>query len=167
VVKIKQNLKEAQDRQQVYANKNMKAREFKVGEHVLFKVKPKKISLKLCSCTKLAARFYGPFEILDIIGPVAYMLDLPDSMNVHNVFHVSLLNKYVYDPNHVIDWHMIQVEIEGDFQVQPVWVLDKKFKMLWNQVIELVKVQWNCYGLEDTTWEHEDSMGAEYPQLFE
>jgi hypothetical protein len=112
-------------------------REFKVGEHVLLKVKPKKISLKLGSCTKMAARFCGPFEILDRIGPVAYMLALPASMNVHNVFHVSLLNKYVHDPNHVIDWHLIQVETEGDFQVQPVWVLDRKVKMLRNRVIEL------------------------------
>jgi hypothetical protein len=39
-------------------------------------------------------------------------------MNVHNVFHVSLLKKYIHDPNHVIDWHLIQVETEGDFQVQ-------------------------------------------------
>jgi hypothetical protein len=96
------------------------------------KVKPKKISLKLGSCTKLAARFCGPFEILDRIGPIAYMLALPASMNVHNVFHVSLLKKYVHYPNHVIDWHLIQVEIEGDFQVQPVWVLDIKVKMIRN-----------------------------------
>jgi hypothetical protein len=110
VVKIKKNLNATRDRQKVYANKNMTVREFKVGEHVLLKVKPKKSSLKMDSCTKLAARFCGPFEILDILGSVAYMLALPSSMNVHNVFHVSLLKKYVHDPNHVIDWHMIQVE---------------------------------------------------------
>ena len=104
------------------------------------KVKPKKRSLKLGSCTKLVAIFYGPFEILDRIGLVAYMLALPSSMNVHNVFHVSLLKKYVHDPNHIIYWHLIQVETEGDFWVHPVCILDKKFKILWNQVIEMVKV---------------------------
>jgi hypothetical protein len=78
-------------------------------------VNPKKRSLKLGSCTKLAASFCGPFEILDKIGPVAYMIALHDSMNVHNVFHVFLLKKYVHDPNHVIDWHLIQVETEGEF----------------------------------------------------
>jgi hypothetical protein len=146
----------------------MIAREFKVGEHVLLKVKPKNISLKLGSCTKLAARFCGPFKILDIIGPVAYMLALSSSMNVHNVFDVYLLNKYVHDPNHVIYWHLIQVEMKGGFQVQPVWVLVRKVKMLQNRVVELVKVQWTYYGPEDsTTWEHEDAMQAEYPQRFE
>jgi hypothetical protein len=103
VVKIKHNLKAAQGRRKVYADKNKTVREFKVGEHVLLKVKPMKIYLKLGSCTKLEAKCYGPFEILDRIGPVAYMLALPASMNVHNVFHVYLLNKYVHDPNHVID----------------------------------------------------------------
>jgi hypothetical protein len=87
---------------------------------VLLKVKPEKSSLKLSSCTKLLARFYGPFEILDIIGPVAYMISFHAYMNVHNVFHVSLLKKYVHDPNHVIDWHLIQVETKGEFQFQPV-----------------------------------------------
>jgi hypothetical protein len=71
--------------------------------------------MKLGSCTKLATRFCRPFEILDRIGPIAYIPSLSSSMNVHNVFHVSLLTKYVHDPNHVIYWHLIQVETEGDF----------------------------------------------------
>jgi hypothetical protein len=58
MVKIKQNLKATRDRQKSYADKNKTDREFKVGEHVLLKVKPKKSSLKLGSCTKLAVIFY-------------------------------------------------------------------------------------------------------------
>jgi hypothetical protein len=96
MVKIKQNLKATQDNHKSYANKNRTTREFKVGEH-------EKSSLKLGSCPKLAAIFYGPFEILDKIGPFAYIIALHTSMNVRNVFHVSLLKKYVHDPNHVID----------------------------------------------------------------
>ena len=79
MVKVKHNLNVAQDRQKVYADKNRTTREFKVGEHVLLKVKHKKISLKLGSCTKLETRFCGPFEILDRIGPVSYMLAFPAS----------------------------------------------------------------------------------------
>jgi hypothetical protein len=63
--------------------------------------------LKLVSCTNMEIRLCGPFEILDRIGTVAYMLALPSSMNVHNAFHVSFLNKYVHDPNYVIYWKMI------------------------------------------------------------
>jgi hypothetical protein len=107
MLKIKQNLKVAQDRQKSYADKNRLHKEFKVGDHVFLKVKSNRSSLKLGNCTKLAARFCGPFEILERIGRVAYMLALPTSMNVHNVFHVSLLKKYIIDANHVIDWNVI------------------------------------------------------------
>jgi hypothetical protein len=60
-----------------------------------------KYSSELGQPNKQATRFCGPFEILDRIGLVAYMLAFPASMNVHNVFHVSLLKNYVHDPNHV------------------------------------------------------------------
>jgi hypothetical protein len=60
--------------------------------------------------SKLAARYCRLFEILERIGPVAYVIALPASMSIHNVFHVSLLKKYIHDANHLIDWNVIQVE---------------------------------------------------------
>ena len=132
MLKIKQNLKAAQYRQKSYADKNRTHREFKVGDHVFLKVKANKSSLKLGNCAKLVARFCGPFEILERIGPVAYMLSLLASMTVHNVFHVSLLKKYIPDVNHVIDWNVIQVETEVVLQVHHVLILDGKTKQLRN-----------------------------------
>jgi hypothetical protein len=76
----------------------------------------------------LAGKFCGPFEILERIGLVAYMLALPASMTVHNVFHISLLKKYILDVNHVIDWNVIQVDQEGVLQVHHVRILDRKIK---------------------------------------
>jgi hypothetical protein len=98
---------------------------------------------------------------------IAYMLALPASMTIHNLFHVSLLKKYILDHNHVIDWNVIQVEQEGVLQVHPVRILDRKRGQLWNRAIGLVKVQWTLYGLEDATWEHEDAMRVEHPHFFE
>ena len=95
-----------------------------------------KSSLKLGICSKIATCFYGPIEILDTIGSEAYALTLSACFHVHNVFHVPLLNKYVYDLNHVIYWDMIQVEPEGDIPVQPVCILDGKDKLLRNRTIE-------------------------------
>ena len=124
-----------------------------MGEHIFLKVKVKISSLRLGSFPKLGEMYRGPFQILEKIGPVAYMLALPTSMRVHNVFHVSLLKKYVPKPNHIIDWNVIQVEHKGDFQVEPVFILDRKFKVLRNKSIGTVKVQWTCYSPEDATWE--------------
>jgi hypothetical protein len=111
-----------------------------VGDHVFLKVKTNRSSLKLRSCAKLAERFCGPFEILERIGPVAYKLTLPASMTIHNVFHVSLLKKYIPDSNHVIDWNVVQVETKGVLQVHPMCILDRKKKQLRNRAIGLVKV---------------------------
>jgi len=77
--------------------------ESKVGDLVFLKVKPKKSSLKLGNCIKLAAKYCGSFQILDRMEPIACMLALFVDIKVHNVFHVSSLKKYVHDPNHVID----------------------------------------------------------------
>jgi len=72
----------------------------------------KKSSLQLGSCAKLIPWFYGPFNIIEKIGSVAYRLALPPIVKVHDVFHVSLLKKYVKDADHVIDWFVLQVELD-------------------------------------------------------
>jgi hypothetical protein len=158
VVKIRQNLKVSQDKHKSCAYKGRTHKEFGVGDHVFLKVKARCSSLKLGKCSKLAARYCGPFEILQRIGPVAYMIFFPASFCVHNVFHVSLLKKYVPDVNHIIYWNVIQVEPEGVFQVQPICILDQKLKQLQNLSMELVKVQWSWFGPKDATFEREDAM---------
>jgi hypothetical protein len=64
MLEIKKNLRDAQDRQKMYADKNKTHIDFKVGDHVFLKVKANRSSLKLGSYSKLAVRFCGPFEIL-------------------------------------------------------------------------------------------------------
>jgi hypothetical protein len=82
------------------------------------------------------------------------------------VFHVSLLKKYVHDPNHVIDWTVIQVEPEGEFHPEPQCILDRRETMLQNRAIVQVKVQWKHFGVDEATWELEDAMRLAYPFFF-
>ena len=103
----------AQNRQKSYAYLRRVHKEFKIGDHVYLRVKPRKRSLKVGKFSKLEPRYCGPFEFLDRIGPIAYRIALPANMRAHNVVHVSLLKKYVHDPNHIIDWNVIYVEPKG------------------------------------------------------
>ena len=99
------------------------------------KVKPRKSSFKLGSCAKLAPRYCGPFEFMERVVSVAYQLSLPPNLRIHNVFHVSILKKYVHDATHVIDWNVIQVEPKGYFLVEPDFILEKREPSLRNRSI--------------------------------
>nr|GEY02882.1 retrotransposable element Tf2 [Tanacetum cinerariifolium] len=99
ISQIKDRLKAAHDHQKCYADKRRKPLEFSVGDYVLLKVSPWKGVVRFAKKGKLAPRFVGPFDIVEKVGLVAYRLDLPEELNgVHDMFHVSNLNKCLVDP---------------------------------------------------------------------
>eukprot|EP00253_Pinus_taeda_P031283 PITA_31283 len=142
VKRVRVNIKAAQDRQKKFANRKRRFKEYQVGDHVYVRIQVRKSTLQWSGCAKLAPRYYGPFQILARIGPVAYHLTLPSHIRVHNVFHISVLKKYVYDPKHVIQWQDIQVEPEGEVLVEPLSILDRREVQLPKRVITQIKVQW-------------------------
>jgi hypothetical protein len=80
----------------------------------------------------MAPQYCRPFEVLNRVGTVAYRLALPPTVKAHNVFHVSLLKKYVHDSNHIIDWSVIHVDLEGEFLPEPQCIIDRKENPLRN-----------------------------------
>ncbi|KAL0537500.1 hypothetical protein IC582_026478 [Cucumis melo] len=154
--------------QKSYVDVRRKDLEFDVGDKVFLKVAPMKGVLRFERRGKLSPRFVGPFEILERIGPVAYRLTLPPSLSaVYDVFHVSMLRKYVPDPSHVVDYEPLEIDENLSYTKQPVEVLAREVKMLRNREIPLVKVLWQNHRVEEATWEREDDMRSRYPELFE
>ena len=128
---------------------------------------PKRGVVRFGKHGKLSPRFIGPFEILERIGVVAYRSALPPSMSgVHEVFHVSMLRKYIPDPAHVVDWGQIEVDTDETFKEGLVCILDSRDQVLQCKTVRLVRVLWRHYGVEESTWEHEDTIRATYPFLF-
>ncbi|KAL0553793.1 hypothetical protein IC582_007697 [Cucumis melo] len=168
IQKIRSRMHTAQSRQKSYADVRRKDLEFEVGDKVFLKVAPMRGVLRFERRGKLSPRFVGPFEILERIGPVAYRLALPPSLStVHDVFHVSMLRKYVPDPSHVVDYEPLEIDENLSYVEQPVEVLAREVKTLRNKEIPLVKVLWRNHRVEEATWEREDDMRSRYPELFE
>ena len=89
---LKGNLVATQDRMKLQADKHRQERSFEVGDWVFLRLQPfKRHSLRWSKVRKLAPKFFGPFQILQKVGFVAYKLDLPSTSGVHPVFHVSCL----------------------------------------------------------------------------
>ena len=93
---IRQRLLTAQSLQKSYVDVRRRPLGFEVSDHDSLKVIPKRGVVRFGKHEKLSPRFIGHFEILEMIGTVAYRLALPPSMSgVHEVFHVSMLLIYI------------------------------------------------------------------------
>ncbi|CAL8168609.1 unnamed protein product [Prunus armeniaca] len=141
--------------------------EFAVGDWVFLKLSPWNGVMRFGKHVKLSPHYIGPYEIMERIGPVAYRLALPPELSrVHDVFHVSMLRKYMPDPSHVLEYQLVELEEDLTYEEQLVQILDKKEQMLHSRSIPVVKVLWRSQTVEEATWELEEQMRAKYPSLF-
>ena len=164
---IREHLLTAQSRQKSYADVRHRPLEFEVGDHVFLKVMPQRGVVRFGKRGKLSQRFIGPFEILERVDTIEYWLALPPSMSgVHEVFHVSMLRKYTPNPAHVVDLGYIEVDMDKTFEEGPVCIVDSRDQVLRRKTVRLVLVLWRHYGVEESTWEREDTMWATYAFLF-
>ena len=116
---------------------------------------------------KLTSKFIGPYQILKRVGLVAYQIALPPHLsNLHNVFHVSQLRKYVHDPSHVLEVDDIAVKENLTYETYPLRIEDRRSKQLRGKEIPLVKVTWSGASGEDATWELESKMSEDFSALF-
>ena len=132
-----------ESRQKSYADLKRRDIEFSVGEFVFLRVSPMKGVMSFGKKGKLSPIFIGPFEILDRVGQVVYRLALPPTLaEMHNVFHISMLCKYVLDPSHVLSYEPLQLKQDLSYDEQPERVIKKGIKELRSKRIPLVKVLW-------------------------
>ncbi|XP_043701235.1 uncharacterized protein LOC122651765 [Telopea speciosissima] len=165
---IQRRMKTAQSCQKSFADVRIRPLEFEEGDKMFLKVEPMKGVTRFGKKGKLTPRYVGPFEILERVGTVAYRVALPpDLTNIHNVFHVSMLKKYIADPSHILHYEPLQLKEDLSYEEEPVKILDRKEKVLWNRSVSLVKVQWKNNSGREASWEMEAELWDQYPQLFE
>ena len=90
---------------------------------------------------KLSPRFIGPFEILERVGDLAYHLALPPNLSsVQNVFHVSMLRKYMFYPMHVLSYDPLKIREDLTYEKLLERILQREEKVLRRKSIAFVKV---------------------------
>ncbi|GJZ88664.1 hypothetical protein Tco_0660446 [Tanacetum coccineum] len=140
---------------------------FQVGDRVMLKVSPWKGVVHFGKRGKLNPRYVGPFKVIERVGIVAYKLELPQQLSrVHNTFHVSNLNKCLFDESLVIPLEELRVDDKLHFVEEPVEVMDREIKQLKRSRIPIIKVRWNSKRGPEFTWEREDQFKQKYPHLF-
>jgi hypothetical protein len=139
---------------------------FQVNDHVYLKVSPMKGVNRFGVKGKLAPRYIGPFLILERYEPVAYRLQLPETLSaVHNVFHVSQLKKCLQIPDRTIDVADVALEPDLTYSEHPIRVLDQKDMITQKRTLNFYKVQWNQHTEDEATWETQDFLEKNFPQF--
>ena len=90
----------------------------------------------------------GPFEIVERVGSVTYIVALPPSLSkVHNVFHIWILRKFVFYPSQVVELEPIQIFEDLTYEKVPIQIVDMMDKVLRRTIVKLVNVQWSNHDI--------------------
>lgn len=163
--RLKGNLEKAQQQMVKFANRHRRELEFSVGDRVFLKVGPYcQISIKSQTHHKLAAKFYGPFEIEHRVGPSAYRLKLPDSSRIHPVFHVSQLRLVLGE--HPVDAELpLSLEIPVSPLLEPESVLAVRSVQEEGKHVTQILIKWERQSKDDTTWMEVEQFQKKFPDF--
>ncbi|KFK24528.1 hypothetical protein AALP_AAs46225U000100, partial [Arabis alpina] len=160
---IKQHILKAQQTMKNHADGHRREVVFSVGDLVFLRLKPyRQKTLAKRVNEKLAARFYGPYEVEERIGAVAYKLKLPVGSKIHNTFHVSLLKPAIGSslepatlPTQLTDERVLEVAPEAHmgFRIHPITGQEE------------VLIKWKELPEHDSTWEWTRVMAEQFPEF--
>lgn len=163
---LRRNLRNAQDRMKSKANRQRREVDFEVGDMVFLKLQPyRQSTVAFRSSLKLAPRFFGPYRVLERVGPVAYKLELPPGSQIHDVFHVSLLKKKL-GPIAPISQDLPPISDNSEILPQPEAILQSRVVRKGNYRPKTeILVKWRGAPTEDATWENKWYFSRTYPSF--
>ena len=132
------------------------------------KVSPMKGVQRFGVKRKLAARYVGPYQIIEQKGNVAYKLQLLLEMSaIFDVFHVSQLKRCFHIPEEAIAPTNIKIQSDLTYEEKPIRVLEEMERVTRSKVIKFYKVVWNNHNKQDATWKREDYLREVNPAFYE
>ncbi|KAL8118331.1 hypothetical protein AgCh_016023 [Apium graveolens] len=162
---LKANLLQAQHRMKLQEDLSRREVEFKVGDHVYLKLQPyRQQSLARRPFDKLSSRYYGPYEITQRVGSVAYKLALPSTAIIHPVFHVSQLKKAV---GHLVISPQLPPALTESMVMEskPEQVLGIRTSSAGQATDHEVLIKWEGLPESESTWEHSSNIIQFFPDF--
>ncbi|OIT19855.1 hypothetical protein A4A49_55317, partial [Nicotiana attenuata] len=161
---LKHHLQRAQQRMTAQANKHRSDRQFKVGDWVYLKIQPyRQVTLSSSHFSKLSTKYYGSYQILQKIGPVAYQLSLPPQLLLHPTFHVSQLKLCQNLPTNIS--HPPVLDISSPYCPNPLKIFDRRMVQKGNKAVTQVLIQWDQLSPEQATLEDYHSLRVRFPSF--
>ncbi|XP_072999188.1 uncharacterized protein [Typha latifolia] len=156
---------------QVYDQRHQE-KSFSIGDLVYIKLQPyRQSSIRPIPNQKLAPKFYGPYQVIEQIGPVAYHIDLPEEVRIHPVFHVSSVKARVPPaeligaiPPEPIRADPNESEAESSTPI-PVWILVKQHTRLQDEWVTKILLEWHGRTVDEATWMPESDFMDYYSDL--
>jgi hypothetical protein len=160
---LRAKLLQAQQRMKSQADKNRTERQFQVGERVLLKLQPyAQHSVVNRPCTKLSYKYFGPYEVLERIGAVAYKLQLPPAAKVHPVFHVSQLKPFTAKYSPVFSELPLVPALDAS-SARPQHILDRRMVRDGQSAAVQILVKWSHLPPNEATWEDYYRLQQRFP----
>ncbi|KAL6196555.1 hypothetical protein ACLB2K_032169 [Fragaria x ananassa] len=150
---------------QMYPFEALYERSFEVGDMVFLKLQPYKQQLvHQGAFHKLSAKYFGPFEVLEKIGAVAYKLRLPPTARIHDVFHVSLLKKKLGN-DVTVEPHLPLISDANKRNWKPAKVLETRLVKRRGNAAAQWLILWDGTSSEEATWEYADDAKRRLPEF--
>nr|KYP71834.1 Retrotransposable element Tf2 [Cajanus cajan] len=162
---LRYHLQRAQGHIKKYADRKRSHHSYEVGDWVFLKLRPhKQQSLAQRINPKLAARFYGPYQIEKKIGAVAYQLKLPSHSKIHPIFHISQLKKAVGNYQETVDLPA-GLEAEVFENITPEQILAVQQRQKNGVLVPYWLVKWCGKPVEEATWEEAFTITNQFPDV--
>ena len=149
----RENMQQAQLRQAHYANQHRREHIYKVGDQVMLTTRNMR-----SKAGKLNPRYVGPYVVKKVISPLNVELELPSSMRIRPIFHVSKLKPYLAAESEMFPGRIQAnrpapiIEEDGSEYFQIEVILDKRRKKVRNRSITQYLVKWVGYDISEATW---------------
>lgn len=161
---IKTHLASAQNKMKFYADQQRTFRQFAVGDKVFVKLQlfAQTSVAYYRPCAKLSFKFFGPFQVIEKIGSVAYRLQMPDTVAIHPVFHVSQLKEFVPDHTPVFT-QLPPAAFSDNSPPVPEAILDRRLVRKGSAAVVQILIKWRGLPSSMSSWEDYTVLKERFP----